>query len=279
MNLPLAFSYSDEFFNVVDTLTCGQLFRYKDLGSGRYGLWSQDKYAEAEQHDGKVFVYALDGDYFWRYFDLDEDYASKVKRIAEAAPIMQLASQGGKGIRILKQDPAETVINFIISANNNIKRIQLIIERICAALGEQTEFGYAFPSVFSLSQADASFYRSVGAGYRDVYLADTAKRLTLEGDLHKFDDMQTESLRRQLLTYLGVGPKVADCILLFGFGRGEAFPVDTWLKKVYHKYFEAGHKDGQVADYFCNLFGSDAGLAQQHLFYFERSGGLAERDK
>ncbi len=97
--------------------------------------------------------------------------------------------------------------------------------------------------------------------------------------MHKFDDMQTESLRRQLLTYLGVGPKVADCILLFGFGRCEAFHVDTCLKKVYQKYFEEGHKDGQVADYFCTLFVSDAGLAQQHLFYFERSGGLAERDK
>lgn len=269
-NLPLAFTCSDNFFSVAETLECGQVFRYKKLTENRYAVYSADKYAEAEQSNGKVSVFTEQGDYFWNYFDLDSSYEQKALKISAVSPIMQAAASAGKGIRILRQDPTETLFSFIISANNNIKRIQSIVEKICAALGQKTDFGYAFPTVSAMAAASPSLYRSLGAGYRDQYLSDTANALVGK-DFSALNSLSTVELKKQLLGFQGVGPKVADCVLLFGFGRGEAFPVDTWLKKAYHRYFEAGHKDADIAAYFCELFGKNAGLAQQYLFFYERN--------
>lgn len=268
-NLPLAFTYSAEYFNVRDTLECGQIFRYKKIADNRYGVYSQDKYAEAETLDGEVFVYTADGDYFRNFFDCDADYKVKAERISAISPIMAKAAQCGKGIRILNQDLTEMIFSFIISANNNIKRIQLIIERICNALGKDTPYGKAFPAVEALAGVSQEFYAQMGAGYRDKYLIDTAKRLT-NYDLSALVKMDVPQARRELLTFLGIGPKVADCILLFGMHRGNVVPVDTWIKKAYHSYFEQGHRDCEIADYLCSLFGDDAGLCQQYLFYYER---------
>ena len=269
MNLPIAFEYDSEYFNVADTLECGQIFRYKRLDGDKYAVYSQDKYAELETVGNKVVVRTLDGDYFWRFFDLDTDYAAKVARISAISPLMQEASSFGKGIRILNQDLTEMIFSFIISANNNIKRIQLIIDRLCNALGRQTSYGHAFPQVQDMACQTVEFYTNIGAGYRDKYLLETAKML-LNYDLSTLNGLDSSAARKELLNFMGVGPKVADCILLFGLRRGDVFPVDTWLKKVYHNYFEQGHKDAEISSFFCNLFGADAGLCQQYLFYFQR---------
>ncbi|MDE7455051.1 MAG: 8-oxoguanine DNA glycosylase [Clostridia bacterium] len=273
--LPIAFTYPSEFFNIEDTLECGQIFRYKALEDGSYGVYSQDKYAQLNYNSlGEVQVRTTDPDYFWRFFDLDTDYGAKVKRISALSPIMQQATACGKGIRILNQDLTEMIFSFIISANNNIKRIQLIIERLCNKLGSDTEFGKAFPSVESMANSPVELYTQIGAGYRDKYLHATANKL-LNYDLSVIKTMTSENARKELLTFMGVGPKVADCILLFGLHRGDVFPVDTWIKKVYHQHFEQGHKDADICKYFCQLFGEDAGLCQQYLFYFQRKYGQA----
>ena len=269
MNLPLAFTFSEEYFNVRDTLECGQIFRYRQLFEDTYAVFSRDKYAELTTKDGVVQVATADKDYFWHFFDLDTDYESKVRRISAISPLMQEAASFGKGIRILNQDLTEMIFSFIISANNNIKRIQLIVDRLCNALGEDTPFGKAFPTVEAMAAAPVQLYTSIGAGYRDKYLSETAKTL-LNYDLNALSQLSSEQARKELLKFLGIGPKVADCILLFGLKRGDVFPVDTWLKKVYHEYFEQGHKDGEISRFFCNLFGEDAGLCQQYLFYFQR---------
>ena len=269
MNLPIAFEYDSQYFNVRDTLECGQIFRYKHMGGEKYAVYSQDKYAEVEQIGNKVVVKTLDKEYFWHFFDLDTDYAEKVKRISAISPLMKEAAEFGKGIRILNQDLTEMIFSFIISANNNIKRIQLIIERMCNALGRETEFGRAFPTVEDMAAQTVEFYTGLGAGYRDKYLLATAQKL-LSYDLGALSMLDSSAARKELLNFMGVGPKVADCIMLFGLKRGDVFPVDTWLKKVYHNYFEQGHKDAEISSYFCNLFGNDAGLCQQYLFYFQR---------
>ena len=269
MSLPLAFTFSDEYFNVRDTLECGQIFRYKQLSEDTYAVFSRDKYAELTTVDGVVQVRTDDKEYFWHFFDLDTDYESKVKRIAAISPLMSEATTFGKGIRILNQDLTEMIFSFIISANNNIKRIQLIIDRLCNALGCDTPHGKAFPTVEAMAKASIEFYAGIGAGYRDKYLHETANML-LSYDLDALRDLDSEHARAELLKFLGVGPKVADCIMLFGLKRGDVFPVDTWLKKVYHEHFEQGHKDSEISRYFCNLFGEDAGLCQQYLFYFQR---------
>ena len=269
MNLPIAFEYDSQYFSVRDTLECGQIFRYKHLGGEKYGVYSQDKYAELETQNNKVIVRTLDSDYFWHFFDLDTDYAEKVKRISAISPLMKEAAEFGKGIRILNQDLTEMIFSFIISANNNIKRIQLIIERLCNSLGRQTPYGNAFPTVEDMAAQTVEFYTRMGAGYRDKYLLETAQML-LSYDLGTLSILDSSAARKELLRFMGVGPKVADCILLFGLKRFDVFPVDTWLKKVYHSYFEQGHKDTEISDYFCKLCGNDAGLCQQYLFYFQR---------
>lgn len=253
-------------------MECGQIFRYKALSPARYAVYSREKYAEAVQEGDVVQIFTDDGDYFWRFFDLESDYAGKVQRISALSPIMQEACSFGKGIRILNQDLAETIFSFIISANNNIKRIQQILERICQAIGEPTRHGFAFPSVEAFANSPAKLFASLGAGYRDKYLVQTAQMLQ-NYDLTTLANLDSPSARKELLKFCGVGPKVADCILLFGLKRGDVFPVDTWLKKVYHAYFEQGHKDSEISTFFCNLFGNDAGLCQQYLFYFQRKYG------
>ena len=271
MSLTKVFEYPADYFNVTDTLECGQIFRYKRLTENEYGVWSCDKYARVVTVGNVVEVYAepADKDYFWHFFDLDTDYQAKVERIGAISSLMKEASQFGKGIRILNQDLTEMIFSFIISANNNIKRIQLIIERMCAAIGKVTPQGHAFPTVDDMASQTVEFYTGIGAGYRDKYLLATAKTL-LQYDLSQLKGLDSASARKELLKFLGVGPKVADCIMLFGLKRGDVFPVDTWLKKVYHNYFEQGHKDSEISSFFCNLFGEDAGLCQQYLFYFQR---------
>lgn len=267
--LPIAFTVNRDCFDVADTLECGQIFRYKKLSDNTYSVFSLDKYAELETKPNCVEVRTEHGEYFRRFLDLDADYPEKVKRISAISPLMKEACQCGKGIHILNQDLTEMIFSFIISANNNIKRIQLIIERLCDALGEDTPYGKAFPTVEKLAACPVEFYTKIGAGYRDRYLKETAERL-LDYDLSVLQNADSVTARKQLLSFMGVGPKVADCILLFGMHRGDVFPVDTWLKKVYHAYFEQGHKDSQLSTFFCNLFGEDAGLCQQYLFYFQR---------
>lgn len=266
------FTTDKDCFNVADTLECGQIFRYEKLFDGSYAVFSRDKYARLVTEEDVVRVFTDDVDYFRHFLDLDTNYAQKVQRISAISPLMKQACDCGKGIHILNQDLTEMIISFIISANNNIKRIQLIIRRLCDALGEDTPYGKAFPTVEKMAQAPLSLYTSIGAGYRDVYLKETAQRL-VNYDLSRLTQADTASARKELLSFKGVGPKVADCILLFGLRRGDVFPVDTWLKKVYHAYFEQGHKDSEISTFFCNLFGQDAGLCQQYLFYFQRKYG------
>ena len=269
MNLPIAFTYPREYFNIQDTLECGQIFRYKRLSDGAYAVYTLDKYAELSYNGDLVEVRTCDKQYFWSFFDLDTDYSAKVERISAISPLMKEAATFGKGVRILNQDLTEMIFSFIISANNNIKRIQLIIERMCSALGADTPYGKAFPTTQSLAEAPVELFTKLGAGYRDRYLSETAKKL-LNYDLNGLMNLDSVSARKELLAFTGIGPKVADCILLFGLRRGDVFPVDTWIKKVYHEHFEQGHKDAEISRFFCDLFGDDAGLCQQYLFYFQR---------
>ena len=167
----------------------------------------------------------------------------------------------------LKQEIQERTLNYWI-------RREEIIERICAALGKEREFlgerYHAFPPAARLAEKGADFYAELGAGYRDAYLAATSERIAAEGIEHLFP-LPTPKLKKQLLTYIGIGPKVADCISLFGFGRRECFPVDTWIEKLYREDFGGTLKDrNRINAYFCELFGDDAGYMQQYLFYAKR---------
>ena len=267
--LPVAWTYPREYFSVCDTLECGQVFRYYKLADNVYGVFSKDKYAQLTERGDVVVCQTTDGDYFADYFALDVDLAVTVQAVSDISPLMKQAADFGKGIRILRQDPVETLFSFIISANNNIKRIQQIVERLCAGAGTETGYGYAFPTLEQLHNMPEDFFSALGAGYRDKFLFEAAQKVD-ENWLTGLRVADTQTARKALLTVKGVGPKVADCVLLFGLSHGDVFPVDTWLKKVYHEYFEGGLPDNAISDYFCHIFGQNAGLCQQYLFYFQR---------
>ena len=195
---------------------------------------------------------------------------------------MKTSVEYGKGIRILNQDLWETIISFIISANNNIPRIKGIIERLSAKYGKEIEWNdkkyYTFPTPEELKEVSVEDYRKLGLGFRDIRLYETTKMI-LENkvDLQKLrENPDTKEVREQLLTLSGVGPKVADCILLFSdLKRFEVFPIDVWVRRVMNDLYIKEEDETKVSkvkiEKIANeKFGSLAGLAQQYLFYWRR---------
>ena len=176
----------------------------------------------------------------------------------------------GHGIRIVKQDLFETVISFIVSANNNIKRIQMILDRLRQKLGQNMGDYYAFPTREALLSVNEEFFANIGAGYRAKYLYETV-RLINEKTLKEWDMLSTPDLRKKLIGLSGVGPKVADCILLFGYGRGDVFPVDTWMAQMYNKFYEQQENREAIRYNLTKQFGQLSGFAQQYLFFFMRT--------
>lgn len=268
--------YDAEFFNPKDVLECGQIFRFEKYNKG-YFLVSRDKACYLYSEGNKTVIECEDKDYFYNFFDLTRDYAEINKTIQDfGVPVLTRAAQVCKGLRLLNQDAEEMLFSFIISQNNNIPRIKKIIESICRSLGERREFSgkeyFTFPTAAALSEKDAGFYKSLGAGYRDVFLAETSKRIADEG-LDYLYALNAAELKKQLLTYKGIGPKVADCVCLFGFSKGESFPVDTWIEKLYREDFNGTLKDrNKINSYFTSLFKEYSGLVQQYLFYSKREG-------
>ena len=235
---------SKEEFNPQHILECGQVFSYTKKEN--YIVFPEDKLAEIIETETGYKILTNNPKYFVNYFDLNCDYKA-IKDSLLKNPIMSNAINFGSGIRILKQDLFEMVISFIVSANNNIKRIQLILGRLRNALGKGDGEIKAFPSINAMREKDEYFYKSIGAGYRAKYLAKVVHQFELS-DLEEWKKLDTLSLRKRLLSLIGIGPKVADCILLFGYGRGDVFPVDTWIQQMYNKYFSPLENRNKIRD-------------------------------
>lgn len=255
-------------FNIKQILECGQIFRYKQDGD-KYIVFSKDKKCEVIEKDGKAIIYTDDVDYFINFFDLNTDYSALKEKLKDL-PFMNECIQKGYGIRILRQDKFEMIISFIISANNHIPRIKGIIERLSKHLGENMGDYYAFPKLDKMAVAGEDFYSQIGAGYRASYLDKTTKAILGGFDIYKLDNLSTDVARKKLCTLMGIGPKVADCILLFGYHRFDVFPVDTWIKKVYKDIFKKENSSTNIHKDFMKMYGDIAGLAQQYLFYTKR---------
>lgn len=256
-------------FNPEHILECGQVFRFGKDKNGNYFVMSKNHKATIIETAETYEIICDDNDYFINYFDLETDY-NKAKNHLSKFEILKPMTEFGYGIRILKADPLETIISFVISQNNNIKRIQQIIERLCE-LSSFHSTPKHFPTIEELSSAPLSFYSSLGAGYRDKFLKEVSTSLK-NTDLTEISKLKTDKLYNFLLSLKGIGPKVASCILLFGFGRNEKFPVDTWVEQVYYNHFSKQKRTRpEIQKYFENEFGEFSGLAQQYLFYYERS--------
>ncbi len=256
-------------FNPEHILECGQVFSYSK-GECIYKVFPADKYAEIVETKEGYDIVTTSPEFFEGYFDLNTDYGY-IKRKLAKFDILKKPLEFGYGIRILKQDLFETLISFIISANNNIKRIQLILGRLRDNLGTGKGSVKSFPSYEALKCQSVEFFKEVGAGYRADYLYKVLRQIT-PNDLVEWNKLETNLLREKLLSLYGVGPKVADCILLFGYGRGDVFPVDTWIHQMYNTYYPPIENRNQIRDNLVSQFGGLSGYAQQYLFYYQRSG-------
>ena len=273
-----------ENFEAKHILECGQVFRYVKNGEGDYTVFSKDRKARIVGADGDFIIDCFnktDAPYFYNYFDLDTDYGKIRDKILLTASENAFESEfinkvlgEGKGIRILKQDRIETILSFIISANNNIKRIQGIIERLCVAAGEDMGGYYAFPSVPALAKLTKKFYNDIGAGYRDDYLYQTVKSLNEGFDLDAVDRAETPDAEKLIAGLMGVGPKVANCILLFGFAKTDTFPVDTWINKTFNGFYGGNLNRREIQSRFIKRYGKLSGYVQQYIFYAAREGVL-----
>lgn len=259
---------------------CGQCFNFHKEEDGSYTAVFLGKIINVLKLDEGVSLIrniSLEdfNDIFYDYFDLGLDYEAIKEEIA-IDPVMEKATAYGYGIRILNQEVFETTISFIISANNQIPRIKkavrIISERYGDYIGEyKGRKYYSFPRpevLMKVKPEDLREYARVG--FRDKRIVE-ASRMIYEGHLEEANDLDTEDLRKRLIELPGVGPKVADCILLFAYHRRETFPVDVWIKRVMETLFikkEVPKK--QVDDYARKYFGKNAGYAQQYLFYYGR---------
>lgn len=255
------------YFDISQTLNCGQVFRFTE-NDGVYRLFALDHFAEISDKGDTYFVDCDDVEFFKSYFDFDTNYELIQSQLQDKA-LLSSAMEFGKGIHILRQDAAETVFSFLISQNNHIPRIKGIIERMCEGLGKDMGGYHAFPTIEALANAGEEYFASIGAGYRAAYLDRTAKTLSSAGSIENMRTLDTPSLRAELMSLHGVGRKVADCILLFGFNRFDVFPVDTWIKKVFEKEYPSVPAD-KMSVLLVEKYGKYAGFAQQWLFYYKR---------
>ena len=265
-----------EFFNPKDTLTCGQVFRYKPFKNG-YLVFSLDKCCYLYEKEGFTFVESNEIDYFENYFDLKRDYSLIFDRVKSYNnSFLEKAAGLGKGIRIIKQNACETAFSFIISQNNNIGRITSIIENLCSTLGEKREFMgevyYTFPKISAFSNQSVDFYKKLGLGYRSEYFYDFSKLLDSGYDFFGLNNLDTISLEKELLKIRGIGKKVANCIMLFGFNRSDSFPVDTWIEKVYKENLNGKLTNREkISSELVYKFKDLSGYIQQYVFYYKRS--------
>lgn len=271
-------------FKAKDIFECGQCFRWNEEPDGSYtGIFGHNVLNVKEEKD-IVITGICNGDIeeiCKYYFDLDRNYEEIKKTLSLVDDNMKESIKYGEGIRILNQDLWEMIISFIISANNNIPRIKGIIERMSAKYGQEIKFRgtsyYTFPTIDELSQASVKDLKDLGLGFRDRYVYETTKKIK-EGkiNLENLKQEPTNEVRKQLLTLTGVGPKVADCIMLFStLKRFDVFPVDVWVRRVMndlyiHNEDETKVNKKQIQEIARDKFGALEGIAQQYLFYWKR---------
>lgn len=275
-----------ESFELRDIFECGQCFRWNKQEDGSYtGVFKNNVLNVKKNKDEIIFEGICENEIQQtaeNYFDLNRNYEKIKEQLSKIDQNMKKSIEYGNGIRILNQDLWETIISFIISANNNIPRIKGIIERLSEKYGDEIKYKgnkyYTFPTPEQLKNVTVEEYRKLGLGFRDIRLYETTKMiLNKQVDIGNMkNNPNTIEVREELLKLSGVGPKVADCILLFSdLKRFEVFPIDVWVRRVMNDLYiknedETKVNKKQIEKIANEKFGDLAGLAQQYLFYWRR---------
>ncbi|MBQ9847310.1 MAG: DNA-3-methyladenine glycosylase 2 family protein [Clostridia bacterium] len=256
--------------DIAKTLDCGQAFRFSESD----GVWrgvAMGRALSLTQEGNKITLFDVKEEEFnslWRgYFDLDRDY-EMIKSSVSSNEILKKATDFSDGIHILRQEPWEAVCSFIISANNNIPRIKGIISRLCENFGFKITDGlFTFPSAERIAALTLDDLAVIKSGFRAKYILDAAQKFSSNQiDVEALYTLPIDEARNTLMTIKGIGPKVADCALLFGWGRVECFPVDVWIRRAMNHFFGENGLPSEAVEY--------AGIVQQYLFYWARTTGL-----
>jgi len=260
-------------FNIVQILECGQIFRFEINGNCAL-VFSLDKFAKVKICEDKVEIETEDIDYFINFFDLKTDY-NQIKTKLKKDKFLYNAVDYGYGIRILKNNFFEMLVSFIISANNNIGRIKKSIQYLCEKFGQNKGSYFAFPTLTELKKATVQDFKNAGLGYRAEQLHFTIQNLTQ----NQIDDIVNKTKEEQfkfLVSLKGVGEKVANCVMLFGLGVMNSFPVDTWINKVYNKLTNTVSTDRKrITKELSSRYGNLSGYAQQYFFYYFRENKIS----
>jgi len=266
-------------FDITETLECGQCFRFDKTDEDEFVVIAVNKVIYIKQYGmERVEFYPCTVSEFeniWiKYFDLDRDYIKIKEILSEDDSIMKEAIEFASGIRILNQEPYECLISFIISQNNRIPMIKKVIENISREYGNDLRGGYySFPAAEVLNRVSEEELMKCKTGFRAKYIKDAVEKLS-SGEIliENLKDMETDELRRELLNIHGVGPKVADCTMLFSMGKGEVFPIDVWVRRVMQYFYfndeEVSMK--KIHTFADEKWGEYAGFAQQYLFHYAR---------
>ena len=259
-----------DYFDISQICDSGQCFRMSRLEDDSYAIIAKDRYLRLVQNDKECLFYCGEEEFdtFWKqYFDLDTDYETYMNAANPRDKYLGAAIKAGDGIRILRQDLWEMIVTFLISQQNNIKRIRKCIETICRKYGERkvsstgVEY-YAFPTVEALSQATEENLRDCGLGYRAKYIAVTARTIASgEISLEKIYDMRYHQAKKELMKLCGVGEKVAECICLFALHHMDAFPIDTHIRQVMDMHYKRGFPNRR--------YKGMRGIMQQYIFYYD----------
>ncbi|MCE9654951.1 DNA-3-methyladenine glycosylase family protein [Clostridium celatum] len=284
-------------FNIKQILECGQCFRWERITDTNYIIVAFRRVIEVVQEGNKVIIYNTnmkDFNEIWKsYFDLDRDYGV-IKEELSKDELLRKSVEFGYGIRILNQDPFEILISFIISARNSIPSIMKTIKKISEKWGDKLEYKgniyYAFPTPEQLKKATLDEIKETGASFRSKYIVDTIGNVNaaieakqkgeLTEELRQFDldyikSLPSDECHKALQNFMGVGAKVADCIMLFSMGKHSAFPVDVWIKRaMIHFYLAPDVSLNKIRVFGREKFGELSGLAQQYLFYYARENNI-----
>jgi len=266
---------------------CGQCFRWYKEEDESYTNIAYGRVINVKKVNNDIILSNTNMEDFeniwFQYFDLSKDYMS-IKKELSKDPILKEAINFGQGIRILNQEPYETIISFIISANNQIPRIKKAIETISTDLGEfagswNGKDYYAFPNPKDVASLEVEYIKEkYRVGFRADRIKETSRRIgDKEFDIQCLYELNRDDGKELLTTLPGVGPKVSDCILLFAFDKADAFPVDVWVKRVMeYFYLKKDTSPKEIGLSGARIFGRLAGYAQQYLFYYARELGLGK---
>ncbi|MDD2494593.1 MAG: DNA glycosylase [Tissierellia bacterium] len=271
-------------FNITHIFDCGQCFRWNKEDDGSYTGVVKNKVINILQNNSTIIFDKINYDDYEtlirNYFDMDTDY-DNIKNQINVDEVINKSIEFGQGIRILNQDEWETMISFMISANNRIPMIKKVIENLSMSFGDyicnyKGRDYYAFPSAEQLCKAPLEKIQQCKAGFRSERIKEAAQRALYEKDIiYNLKNKTYDEGLEYLKTYKGIGDKVANCILLFSMKQFDTFPVDVWVRRIMQTlYVGENTSDKDIRIFAENKFGKFSGYAQQYLFYYARENGI-----